>query len=202
MFDDERTWAVKHLLFDYVRSPSLKHIRDTHAITKLARDIVKNLDRGNPIWGKWTEHRELVVKGAAGCWLPNADLRTFLNGMPGPVLTETDVSQRLKAYEDELRTWPKDELKDGCQALYAAEKAEGTELPAILGRLREYVENEEVRLFEERQRAYRQSQEDNRVAQEARLLSGADCKWTQIKGSRHWYCRVSDISTYETKRAA
>lgn len=182
MFDNERTWAVKRLLFDYVKSPSLKHIRDDHSITKLARTIVERLDRGNPIWTQWNEHRELVVKGAAGCWVPIRELRAFLNAMPGPSLTETDVSQRLKAIEAEEHIWPQDEFQERCLAIYAAEKADGTELPAIIGRLRESIETEEVRRHEERQLAYRRAQEEARLAQEERLLSGADCKWTQIKG--------------------
>lgn len=56
MIDDERTWAVKRILFEYVKSPSLKHIRDPYSITKLAQEIVKRLDRGNVVWTKWTEH--------------------------------------------------------------------------------------------------------------------------------------------------
>jgi len=57
MIDDERTWAVKRMLFDYVKSPSLKHIRDPYSITKLAQEIVKRLDRGNVDW-KWTQIRK------------------------------------------------------------------------------------------------------------------------------------------------
>lgn len=191
MFDDERTWAVKRLLFDYVKSPSLKHIRDDHSISQLARAIVARLDRGNVIWTKWNEHRELLVKGAAGCWVPIADLRAFLNAMPGPSLTATDVGQRLRAFEEELHIWPQDDFKESCLAIFEAEKAEGTDLPAIIGRLREFVEDVEQRRFKERQLAYRRAQEEAQQDREQRLLSGADCKWTQIRGSRHWYCRIN-----------
>ena len=46
MTDDERVWTVKRLLFDYVRSPSLRHIRDPHSVSKLAQEIVRQIDRG------------------------------------------------------------------------------------------------------------------------------------------------------------
>jgi hypothetical protein len=97
MIENERTWAVKRLLFDYVKSPSLKHLRDPHSITKLAHEIVQRLDRGNLIWTKWNEHREILLKSAAGCWVPLADLRQGLNAMPGPSLTGTDIEQRLES---------------------------------------------------------------------------------------------------------
>lgn len=41
MIDDERTWAVKRILFEYIKSPSLKHVRDPYSITKLAQEIAK-----------------------------------------------------------------------------------------------------------------------------------------------------------------
>jgi hypothetical protein len=66
MIEDERTWAVKRILFDYVKSPSLKHIRDPHSIAKVTQEILRRLDRGNVIWTKWTEHREMQLKSATG----------------------------------------------------------------------------------------------------------------------------------------
>ena len=45
MAEDERVWAVKELLFSYVRSPSLRHIRDPYSVSKQAGEIVKKLDR-------------------------------------------------------------------------------------------------------------------------------------------------------------
>jgi hypothetical protein len=101
MMNDDRIWTVKELLFDYVKSPSLKHIRDPHSVSKLAQEIVRRLDRGNSIWQKWNGERELLLKPAVGCWIPIHALRAFLNRMPGSQLTETDVTQRLKAFEDE-----------------------------------------------------------------------------------------------------
>jgi hypothetical protein len=191
MIDEERAWAIKHILFDYVKSPSLKHIRDPHSITKLAREIVRRLDRGNIIWTKWTEHREMLLKSAVGCWVPIADLRTFLNAMRGPPLTMTDVDQRLKDFELESRIWANEELKDDCLAIYAEEREAGTDMPAILGRLREHVEHEETRLRDEQRAQWQKVSEEAQVAREQRLLSGADCKWTQIRGSKHWYCRTN-----------
>lgn len=190
--EDERIWAVKSLLFDYVKSPSLRHIRDPYSVGRLAADIVKRLDRGNSLWGKWDGQRELLLKAALGCWVPVDDLREFLNRMPGPALTKTDVVQRLKAFEEEpYGPYPKEELQAGCLALYEKEKAEGTELPAIVGLLRDYVESEEERLRLEQQERYHEAREEDRVARERRLLSGADCRWTQLRNSQHWYYRAN-----------
>jgi hypothetical protein len=192
MSNDERIWAVKELLFDYVRSPSLRHIRDPHSLSRLAQEIVKRIDRGNSIWRKWDGQREVLVKSAVGCWIPIEDLRDFLNSMPGPPLTKTDVAERLKAFEDEqYYAYPNEELQPGCLALYEKEKAEGTELPAIVGLLREHLDREEERIRAEQQEHYRQWREQDRIAREQRLLSGADCKWTQLLKSPHWYCRAN-----------
>lgn len=92
MREDERIWAVREILSDYVKSPSLRHIRDPHALSKLAREIVRCIDRSNDIWRKWDGQRELLLKSALGCWIPVEDLRAFLNRMPGPELTTTDVA--------------------------------------------------------------------------------------------------------------
>lgn len=35
------------------------------------------------------------------------------------------------------------------------------------------------------------AREEERNRQEQRLLSGADCKWTQFGKSRYWYCRAN-----------
>lgn len=196
MREDERVWAVKELLFDYVKSPSLRHIRDPHSLIKLAQEIVRRIDRGNSLWRKWDGQREVLLKSAVGCWIPLEDLRDFLNRMPGPPLTTTDVAQRLKAFEDEhYYVYPNEELKPGCLALYEKEKTEGTELAAIIGLLREHVEAQEERLHAEQQERYREWREQDRIAREQRLLSGADCKWTQLQKSPNWYCR-SNGRTY------
>lgn len=73
------------------KSPSLRHIRGPHSLDKLTRDIVKTMDRGNSIWRNWDEHREIIARAAVGCWVPIDDLKTFLNQMRGPALSDTDV---------------------------------------------------------------------------------------------------------------
>jgi len=178
-----------------VKSPSPRHIRDPHSLAKLAQEIVKRIDRSNSIWQKWNGRRELLLKSAMGCWIPAADLRDFLNSTPGPRLTTTDVAQRLRAFEDEESSYPNDDLQPGCLALYEREIAEGTELPAVIGLLQEHVESEEERLRVEWGERYRQLREEDRLAREQRLLSGADCKWTQLQKSPHWFCRANG-STY------
>jgi hypothetical protein len=191
MGEDEHLWGVKELLFDYVKSPSLRHIRDPHSVVRLAQEIVKRIDQGNSIWRKWDGQREVLLKSAVGCWTPIEDMRDFLNGMPGPQLTATDVAQRLRAFEDEEHTYPNEELQAGCVALYKKEKTESTELPAIIGLLRDHIESEEERLYAERQQEWQRRREEDRLAREERLLSGADCNWTQLQKSQHWYCRAN-----------
>jgi hypothetical protein len=175
MTDDERVGKVKRLLFEYLKSPCLRRIRDPHSVSRLAQEIVRQNDRGNSIWTKWDGQREIVAKAAVGCWAPIEDLRDFLNGMQGPRLTMTDVAQRLKALEEESYTYSN----------------EGTDLAAILWLLREYVDNEGERLRRERQGRYERFREEERISREERLLSGADCKWTQLQNSSHWYCRMN-----------
>jgi hypothetical protein len=191
MREDERIWAVKELLFDYVKSPSLRHIRDPHSVSRLAQQIVRRIDQGNSIWRKWDGQREVLLKSALGCWIPVDDLRDFLSHMPGPLLTRTDVAERLKAFEEEESQYPDEELQAGCLTLYGKEKAEGTELPAIIGLLWDHLDREDERIRLERQESYQQAREQDRIAREERLLSGADCNWTQLQKSLHWYCRAN-----------
>ena len=46
-------------------------------------------------------------------------------------------------------------LKDGCLVLYHSEKAQGTEMRAIIGALQEHLEREEDRLRHEQEQNYR-----------------------------------------------
>lgn len=85
----------------------------------------------------------------------------------------------------------KSAVPSGVLKLYQREKAEGTELPAIVGLLRDHVEREEERLRTERDERYRRQSEEDRIAREQRLLSGADCQWTQLQKSPCWYCRAN-----------
>jgi hypothetical protein len=57
--------------------------------------------------------------------------------------------------------------------------------------LRDHVEREEERLRVEQQEQHQQWREQDRIAREQRLLSGADCNWTQLQHSQHWYCRAN-----------
>jgi hypothetical protein len=103
---------------------------------------VTALDRGTSLWKKWGPEREEVAKAAVSCWIPVEDLQGFLDTLPGSSLTKTDVEQRLRAISEEpCATYPKDDLKDGCLALYQSEKAWGTEIRAIIGALQEYLDH-------------------------------------------------------------
>jgi hypothetical protein len=95
MREDECIWAVKELLLDYVKSPSLRHIRDPYSLTKLAQEIVRRIDRGNSIWRKWDGQREVLTeicavlldtgRGYAGLFKPYARTSTYDDGR-GPAL--------------------------------------------------------------------------------------------------------------------
>jgi hypothetical protein len=79
MTSDDRISAVQGILNDYVRSPSLRHLRDPHSLLRVATDIVKRLDRQNGVWQKWQGERETLLKSAVGCWVPIEPLRDYLN---------------------------------------------------------------------------------------------------------------------------
>jgi hypothetical protein len=188
--DNDRIYSVTSKLMDYVRSPSLRHIRDPHSPQKLAREIVQSLDRVGSVWSKWEGKREEFAKAASWCWIPTDDLLTFLNRLPGPVLTRTDVVQRLRAFwEEPWATYPNEDLKAGCLVLYESEKEKGTELPAIVGALQEHIELEEERLRREQEEDYQRHKETERIRRQQKFLSGADCGWTQIEGFDDLFCR-------------
>ena len=176
---DPRLPGIRKLLFEYVRSPSLRHLRDPHSVNRLAEDVVRSLGEDRPTWRKWDNNREEFLKSAAHCWVPIEDLRDYLNGMPGPKLTNTDVAQRLQVhYVEPYVSFPNEDLQVGCLAIYEREKGEGTELPAIIGVLQEYIEKEEYRLRIEQQVAREKCIEDERIALEsndsypARIVNG------------------------------
>jgi hypothetical protein len=192
MLEDDRIHIVKQLLSEHIKSPSLRHIKDPYMLIKLAQDIVKKLDRGNSPWTKWTGSRELLAESAIACWIPVSDLQDHLNRMEGPTLSFSDVEQRLKAFADERYSeYPRDELRESCLAVYEAEKLRGTEMPALVGVLRDYVAREEERLRNERDAQLRQLKEAQAAAAEQRLISGADCRWTPRKGTKDVYCRAN-----------
>jgi hypothetical protein len=151
---------------------------------------VKALDGASSAWKKWETEREEVVNAAAPCWIPVEDIQAFLNSLPGPSLTKTDVEQRLRAiWEEPCASYPNDNLKDGCIALYQSEKAQGTEMRAIIGALQEHIEREEDRLRREREEDWRRLKEEELLKLEQRFLSGADCGWTAIEKSDALYSR-------------
>ena len=114
MSTDKRLSAVRELLFEYTRSPSLQHIRDPYSLDVLAQRIMRAVDGPNSMWRRWNGPREVLLKASATCWIPTDDLRDFLNEMDGPKLTTTDVAQRLRAYiEEDYSPYPKEELKAG-----------------------------------------------------------------------------------------
>lgn len=178
--ENARRFAVLQKLVTYVRSPSLRHIRDPHSLQVLAEEIVQVVDQASSVWTKWEGRRDDVIKAAAPCWVPIDDLRDWLNRLPGPTLTPTDVAQRLRAvWEEPYNTYPKEELKAGCLALFEAEKAQGTEMSAIVGALQDHIEVEEERLPREHEAAYRKNRQDEQARLEQRFLAGADSGWIQ-----------------------
>jgi hypothetical protein len=192
MSDTERHYDVVRLLREYVSSPSLQHIRDHSALCRVASEIIKRVDGANSLWKKWSTLREALLKPAITCWIPRADLQEELNRLPGPHLTQTDVLQKMKAFQDEdYYNYPNDELQTGCLELYEREKLAGTELIAIIFAIREYAENEEARLSKERHEAYKRQAQAEQLAKEQTFLSGAECKWTQIGEAPDLYCRIN-----------
>lgn len=186
----DRQYAVASKLFDYVKSPSLRHLRDPQSIHKLARDIVQALDGASSVWKKWEGPREEIAKAAAPCWIPIEDLQVYLNTLPGPSLTKADIEQRLRAlWEEPYTSYPNEELRYGCLTVYQSEKSQGTEMRAIIGALQEHIEREEDRLRREHEEAYRRHQEEERIRLEQRFLSGADSGWTKVQNSEDLYCR-------------
>lgn len=188
--EDERLRIVKGLLLDHVSNPSQRHVRDGWVIYLLAKEIIEKLDHRTGIWRKWNQERETLLKSAVYCWIPVEDMRSYLNGMTGPELSRMDVIQRLRAFREETYAdRANTDLEPGCRAIFEKEKAEGTELPAIIGAIQEWVDGEEVRLWDEREAARRRQIEEDRIALEQRLLAGADCKWTSLNKSVEVYCR-------------
>ncbi len=191
MFDYQRHARVRELLFQYLDSPSLWHLRDPKQVDRLAEKIVSTVDQSSPLWTKWDAARGELLKASAKTWIPTEELVAFLNGLPGPRLARTDVVQRLRALQEEPyeHLYPDDRVKEACLALYASEVKAGTEMTAIIGALQEFADEEERRLDRERQEQWKAEQAAERVALERRFLSGADCKWTPLEGSKAVFMR-------------
>lgn len=192
MPEDDRQYRICRLLSDYVRSPSLRHLRDPHSLQRLASDILKDVAGANPIWTKWSQDREALARPAAYCWIPAEHLCDHLNRMAGPTLTRTDVVQRLRAFNEEpYEPYPDEEQKDACLEIYNREHSAGTDMPAIVGAIQQFVEEDREARQRAQQEAYRAQVEADRLAAEERLLSGADCKWTALGKSKTFHCRVN-----------
>lgn len=189
--EDDRKYTVQRLLTDYVRSPSLRHIRDPYSLRKLAAKIVKTIDRCNSIWGKWDGQRELLLRKSLKCWIPTTDLRDALNRLPGPKLTSTDVEQRRLQMEEDENEFANAAHQEFCLAIYQRELTEGTEMAAIVSLIDQELVDLEDRERCEREARYKLKNEENRLAREQRLISGADIGWTKLLGSSCWYCRIN-----------
>ena len=200
MSDDFRIRIVREALDKHVASPSLDHIRDAAMLDRLAADIVTELFRGDPIWRKWDLTRETFLRRAIPCWIPIEDLTAFLNEIEGPILTTTDVQSRMdRMCEDRFETYPSPSKRDFCLAIYNAEKARGTELAAIVQRIDDRCAEEEMREYDERRERRQRELAEAAAELEARFLSGADCKWTPVKGQEGLYCRVNGRAFRLTK---
>ncbi len=198
--DNDRIYALTSRLFDYVKSPSLRHIRDPHSIRKLARELMTAVDRAGSIWSKWEGRREDLIEAAAPCWVPIEDLRAYLNRLPGPQLTQTDVAQRLRAiHEEPYAQYPNEDIKASCLALYEAEKAQGTKMTAIIGALQEHVELEEERINRKREDSLRRLREEERLRAQQQFSAGTDCGWTTLDGFEGFFCRRNG-RTFRTVR--
>lgn len=192
MSEDPRPYAIRSLIADYVKSPSLKHIRDPYFIAKLAKDILREVDRKPPPWSKWDSLRETHLTAAAATWIPLEDLRKYLNELPGQQLSLTDVSQRLRAIqEDGFDLYPDARLEEACLSRYKHEIGIGTEMTAIIGDLQEFVENKRERMRIERLRNLEEIRASEKEAAQQRLVSGADCKWTPLENTNQLACRTN-----------
>lgn len=189
----DQVLALKKLILDHVSSPSVRHIRDPLVIHRLAEEFIANFDRRDPLWQKWSEQREQLLRVAARSFVPVGDLTDRLNELGGPKMTRTDVQQRLNALlEESYLSYPDERLRDACLEFYEAEKAKGTEFTAIVYALKDYVEVEEDRLRREWQEEVSRRGAEEKLAARKRLRSGADCKWTALEdGSKSVYARMN-----------
>lgn len=192
MFEDDRKESMRRLIREHVSSPSLRHIRDGRSIDRLVSDILKVFERHNPMWLKWSEARETLARPAAYCWVPVEALRDHLNRMDGPELSINDVAQRTRLLNEEpYEPSPDEELQEACLAIYQRERSLGTEMPAIIGVLQQYIEDETERRRLAHKALFHARAEEERLAAEDRLRSGADCKWTAIGKSKVVHCRIN-----------
>lgn len=186
---DDDTDEIRRLITEHVSSPSLRHIRDGATVQALTWRIIHAVHRLPGPWTKWSALREELIKAAAWTWIPAEDLRAVLNGFPGPGLTLTDVTQRLSAIHEEEGHWPDEAFRTDCLDLYRRERDAGTEMIAIAGAIREFVEEAARQRRERLDREIKERREAEKQALEVRFLAGADCGWTPIRGSADVFTR-------------
>lgn len=189
--NEDHVHVVRRIVAEYVRCPSLRHVRDFHNLDKVSKEIVSALDRDYGIWRKWDGTKDQVAKLSLGTWVPLADLVAFLNTLPGPKVTKTDVQQRILALEAQECMGQEDEFREACEAFYRQEVSQGTDMVATLMALQELLEDLYSKKFEEDNRRKREAREQAKLESEQRLLSGADCPWTSYGISKSVYCRVN-----------
>jgi hypothetical protein len=105
-------------------------------------------------------------------------------------LTPVDVAQRIRELREKPYGdgYPKRELEAEALALFAEEKASGTEFVAILGHLEDWQYGAEERLRQKAERENRERVEQEKRRAEARLRNGADCPWTAATGLPDLHC--------------
>lgn len=190
MLQDDRKYEITRLIYEYVKSPSLRHIREPENLHKLAVAILKVVDGPLTPWEKWSDHRVVLLKGAVDVWVPDDDLLAALNRLPGPPLTVVDLAQRLET--ERGYHGPDEELREGCLAAYAEQKAAGTEMIAILGYLEMWMYEAGKPLHELRKQRDKERIAREKATAEARLRSGADCPWTEVRSiGAGVHCRKS-----------
>lgn len=191
MVDNSRIELVCQMITNYVRNPSIREVRSGYHIRKIASDIVESLDDTGRLWQKWHACREKLIHKAAIVFVPDEDLLTVLNQTYGGKLTLVDVTQKLRDIRDGNGYYigPDEYFKEACLAEYVKQKDAGTEFIAILGYLEEWLDETSKNYFALQQLQHRQRVEDQKKASEMRLLSGADCPWTDVKPFTGSHCR-------------
>jgi hypothetical protein len=187
MGEEERASQIRALLWQHAH-PTLRNM-DRQQIATLADEILRiATDRG--LWTKWGRDREELAERAARVWVPMDGLRVALNALPGPGLTPVDVAQRIREIREKPYGdgYPKRELEAEALALFAEEKASGTEFVAILGHLEDWQYGAEERLRHKAEREHRERVEQEKRRAEARLRNGADCPWTAATGLPDLHC--------------
>jgi hypothetical protein len=186
MTNDERASHIRTLLWEHAH-PTLRSM-DRERIAKLAEQILRiATDRG--LWTKWGQDREELAERAAGIWVPMEDLREALNALPGSELTKVDVEQRIRELrEKSYSSYPNQEVEAEALAIFAEEKAKGTEFIAIVGYMEEWYWGAEERLRQKAEKERRERIAEDKRRAEARLRNGADCPWTAATGIPDLHC--------------